>query len=75
MLEVSGESPKVQAYVIGSPLGSDELTPKKLHVRALQLGALNAAVGATLDAGSAIVTVRVALADLPQPSVTVSVAV
>ena len=58
-----------------SPLGSDEPTPKKLHVRAAQIGALITGIGGTFVAGSAIVTLRVVVAESPQPSVTVSVTV
>ena len=44
------------------------------HTRAVQV-TVKVAVGGTLVAGSVIVTVRVVLAALPQPSVLVSVTV
>ena len=65
-------SPKFQRYVNESPLASNELTLGKVHVRTTHTGVLITGVGATLDAGSVIVTVRVMLAALPQVSVSVS---
>ncbi len=58
-----------------SPFGSDEPLPKKLHARARHTGALITGVGGWLLPGLAIVTTRVVLAALPQPSVVVSVIV
>ncbi len=57
----------------GSPLGSDEAVAKNAQLRAVQFGPPITGVGAALVTGSAITMVRVVLADLPQPSVTVSV--
>ena len=68
-------SPKFQRYVNVSPLGSVELTPGNVHVRTTHTGVLITATGGWLDAGSAIVMVRVVVAALPQVSVTVSVTV
>ena len=67
-------SPKFHEYLIWSPFGS--LVPALLvwQTRPVQV-AVKVAVGATLVAGSVIVTVRVVLAALPQPSVVVSVIV
>jgi hypothetical protein len=45
------------------------------QVRTLQLGAANTTVGGWLPAGSVSETFRVVEADLPQPSVVVSVIV
>jgi hypothetical protein len=68
-------SPNSHAYVSVPPLGSDEPVAKNAHVRAVQLGPPITGVGATLSPGSSMPTVRVAVDDLPQPSVAVNVTV
>ena len=58
-----------------SPFGSDDPSPEKLHVLAVQFGVPITGIGATFVTGWATVTMRVALAEAPHPSVTVNVTV
>ena len=58
-----------------SPLGSTVPTLEKVQFTATHVGVSITGVGATLPAGSPIVTIRVAVSKSPHQSVTVSVTV